>query len=165
MGRILEIYIGFQTSITRTYPKIRWSKMSAQANLRKAIQFSDFLHQRILTVGPTFGQPAQGSFHHPVAGWELGLAWDRALLYFRFISQSPRLDVRDVAVLADKLMDIIKMIAFIQAGMLLAAGCIVSLAVLTGFETAKLNCFGALVITRIKVYSASFDATKGLPAT
>jgi hypothetical protein len=94
MGRILEIYIGFQTIIARTYPKIRWSKMSAQANLRKAVQFSDFLHERILTVDPTFG--------HPAAGWELGLTWDRALLYFRFISQSPMLDVRDVAVLADK---------------------------------------------------------------
>jgi hypothetical protein len=102
MGRILEIYIGFQTIIARTYPKIRWGKMSAQANFRKAVQFSDFLHERILTVDPTFGQPAQGSFHHPAAGWELSLTWDRALLYFRFISQSPMLDVRDVAVLADK---------------------------------------------------------------
>jgi hypothetical protein len=108
MGRILEIYIRFQTIIARAYPKIRWSKMSAQANLRKAIQFSSFLHQRILTVGPTFDQPAQGSFHHPAVGWELSLAWDRALLYFRFISQSPMLDMRDVAMLADKLMDILR---------------------------------------------------------
>jgi len=119
MGRILEIYIGFPDIITRTYPKITWSKVSAQANLRKAIQFSGFLHQRILTVGPTFGQPAQGSFHHPAAGWKPGLAWNRAILYFRFISQSPMLDVRDIAVLADKLMDILEIIAFIQAGMLL----------------------------------------------
>jgi hypothetical protein len=66
--------------------------MSAQASLRKAIQFSGFLHQRILTVGPTFDQSAQGSFHHPAAGWELSLAWDRALLYFRFLSQSSLLN-------------------------------------------------------------------------
>ena len=36
--------------IFRTYPKIRWRRMSAQASLRKAIQFSGFLHQRILML-------------------------------------------------------------------------------------------------------------------
>lgn len=57
MGRILEIYIGFQTIITRTYLKNRWSKMAAQANLRKAIQFSGFLHQRILILRRLANQP------------------------------------------------------------------------------------------------------------
>jgi len=41
--------------------------MSAQANLRIAIQFSGYLPQRILTEDPTFDRSAQGLFHDPAA--------------------------------------------------------------------------------------------------
>ena len=52
----------------RTYPKIWLSRISAQANLRKANQFSGFLHQRILMLRRFVNQPKVLSTTQRLAG-------------------------------------------------------------------------------------------------
>jgi hypothetical protein len=67
----------------------------------------------------TFRQPTEGTLNDPTPGRELGFAWHGAVLKDRFTAATAMFNVRHIAFLFDKLMDIRKVIAFIKTHMLL----------------------------------------------
>src|SRR5215467_5453912 len=70
----------------------------------------------------TFGQPTEGSLHHPTTSGELRFARDGTLLDNGFIATTSVFDMSHIAFLLNKLMDIRKVITFIKTHVLFNAG-------------------------------------------
>jgi hypothetical protein len=75
-------------------------------------------------LGPTstqstaFGQPTEGALNDPTASGELGFAGNRTTFKEGFVATATMFDMSHIAFLLDKLVNIGKIIAFVQAQML-----------------------------------------------
>jgi len=71
------------------------------------------------TQAAPFGKPAEGAFDDPAASRELSFTWNWTAFKERFIAPTAMFDMGHIAFLLNKVMDIGKVITFIQTQMLL----------------------------------------------
>lgn len=70
------------------------------------------------TQGAAFSQPSEGALNNPTAGRELGFTRNRAAFKQGFVATTTMFDMGHIAFLLDKVVDISKIIAFVQAQVL-----------------------------------------------